>query len=136
MSTIAAISTPPAAGGVAMIRISGDKAIEIAAKVFRPTGNRNVTEMPGYTACHGGIYSGERKLDDGVLLVYRAPHSYTGEDVAEITCHGGVLITRRVLRACLEAGARMAEAGEFTRRALLAGKMTLTQAEAVADIIN
>lgn len=136
MSTIAAISTPPAAGGVAMIRISGDKAIEIAAKVFRPTGNRNVTEMSGYTACHGGIYSGERRLDDGVLLVYRAPHSYTGEDVAEITCHGGVLITRRVLRACLEAGARMAEAGEFTRRALLAGKMTLTQAEAVADIIN
>ena len=84
----------------------------------------------------GGIYSAEQKLDDGVLLVYRAPHSYTGEDVAEITCHGGMLITRRVLRVCLEAGARMAEAGEFTRRALLAGKMTLTQAEAVADIIN
>ena len=136
MSTIAAIATPPAAGGVAMIRISGEKAIEIAAKVFRPSGSRNVTEMQGYTACYGGIYAGERKLDDGVLLVYRAPHSYTGEDAAEITCHGGVLITRRVLRACLEAGARMAEAGEFTRRALLAGKLTLTQAEAVADLIN
>ena len=136
MSTIAAIATPPAAGGVGMIRISGEKAIEIAAKVFRPSGNRNVTEMLGYTACYGGIYSGEQKLDDGVLLIFRAPHSYTGEDAAEITCHGGVLITRRVLRACLEAGARMAEAGEFTRRALLAGKLTLTQAEAVADIIN
>ena len=136
MSTIAAIATPPATGGVGMIRISGENAIGIAAKVFRPSGNRNVTEMPGYTACYGGIYGGEHKLDDGVLLVYRAPHSYTGENAAEITCHGGMLITRRVLRACLEAGARMAEAGEFTRRALLAGKMTLTQAEAVADMIS
>lgn len=136
MSTIAAIATPPATGGVGMIRISGDNAIEIAAQVFRPSGNRNVTEMPGYTACYGGIYSGESKLDDGVLLIYRAPHSYTGENTAEITCHGGMLITRRVLRACLEAGARMAQPGEFTRRALLAGKLTLTQAEAVADIIN
>ena len=136
MSTIAAIATPPATGGVGMIRISGDKAIDIASEVFRPTGSRTVTEMPGYTACYGGIYGGEKKLDDGVLLVYRAPHSYTGEDTAEITCHGGRLITRRVLRACLDAGARMAQAGEFTRRAMLAGKLTLTQAEAVADIIN
>lgn len=136
MSTIAAIATPTATGGISVIRISGDKALQIAAAVFKPAGGRNISEMKGYTACYGNIYSGEQRLDDGVLLVFRAPHSYTGEDVAEITCHGGILITRRVLRACLDAGAIQAEAGEFTRRALLAGKMTLTQAEAVADIIN
>lgn len=136
MSTIAAIATPTATGGISVIRISGEKALQIAMAVFKPAGSRSVSEMKGYTACYGNIYSGEQRLDDGVLLVFRAPHSYTGEDVAEITCHGGILITRRVLRACLDAGARQAEAGEFTRRALLAGKMTLTQAEAVADIIN
>lgn len=136
MSTIAAIATPTATGGISVIRISGEKALQIAASVFKPAGDRNIPEMKGYTACYGNIYSGEQRLDDGVLLVFRAPHSYTGEDVAEITCHGGILITRRVLRACLDAGARQAEAGEFTRRALLAGKMTLTQAEAVADMIN
>ena len=136
MSTIAAIATPTATGGISVIRISGEKALQIAASVFKPAGGRNISEMKGYTACYGNIYSGEQRLDDGVLLVFRAPHSYTGEDVAEITCHGGILITRRVLRACLDAGARQAEAGEFTRRALLAGKMTLTQAEAVADMIN
>lgn len=135
-NTIAAISTPPAAGGVSMIRVSGDRAVEVAEKVFHPVGSRKVSEMAGYTACYGGIYSGGKKLDDGVLLIFRAPHSYTGEDVAEITCHGGILVSRRVLRACLDAGARMAQAGEFTRRALLSGKLTLTQAEAVADMIS
>lgn len=139
MSTIAAIATPPATGGISVIRISGEKAFDIVAAVFKPVGNKTIAEMKGYTAAYGNIYGGEggkERLDDGVLLVFRAPHSYTGEDVAELTCHGGVLITRRVLRACLDAGARLAEAGEFTRRALIAGKMTLTQAEAVADIIN
>lgn len=138
MSTIAAIATAPGTGGISVIRISGEKAFEVAGKVFHPAKNKKIADMEGYTACYGGIYSpdGKQKLDDGVVLIFRAPHSYTGEDVAEITCHGGVLITRRVLRACLEAGAVMAKAGEFTRRALLAGKMTLTQAEAVADIIN
>lgn len=136
MSTIAAIATAAGTGGISVIRISGEEALTVAEKVFRPLGNRSVSDMKGYTACFGGIYSGDSKLDEGVLLVFRAPHSYTGEDTAEITCHGGVLITRRVLRACLDAGAVMAGAGEFTKRALLSGKMTLTQAEAVADIIN
>ena len=138
MSTIAAIATAPGTGGISVIRISGEKAFEVAEKVFKPANKKSVFEMKGYTACYGGIYSPKegQKLDDGVLLIFRAPHSYTGEDTAEITCHGGVLITRRVLRACLEAGAVMAQAGEFTRRALLSGKMTLTQAEAVADMIN
>ena len=137
MSTIAAISTPQAAGGTAMIRISGEYALQIAKQVFSPLStDRLPTEMDGYTAAYGKIHDGEAHIDDGVLLVFRAPRSYTGEDVAEITCHGGVLIARRVLRACINAGAVMAQPGEFTRRALLAGKLTLTQAEAVADMIN
>ena len=139
MSTIAAIATPPATGGISVIRISGENALDIAARVFKPVNGKNVSEMKGYTAAYGNIYGGadgNERLDDGILLVFHAPHSYTGENVAEITCHGGILITRRVLRACFDAGAQPAKAGEFTRRALLAGKMTLTQAEAVADIIN
>lgn len=139
MSTIAAIATPPATGGISVIRISGENALEIAAKLFKPINGRDISQMKGYTAAYGSIYGGAKgneRLDDGILLVFRAPHSYTGENVAEITCHGGILITRRVLRACFDAGAEPAKAGEFTRRAMLAGKMTLTQAEAVADIIN
>ena len=137
MSTIAAISTPQASGGTAMIRISGEYALQIAKQVFSPLStDRLPTEMDGYTAAYGKIHDGEAHIDDGVLLVFRAPRSYTGEDVAEITCHGGVLVARRVLRACINAGAVMAQPGEFTRRALLAGKLTLTQAEAVADMIN
>ena len=137
MATIAAIATPQEVGGVSMIRISGEYALEIASRVFIPTYPKcNVSEMDGYTACYGKIRDNNETLDDGVLLVFRAPHSYTGEDVAEITCHGGVFVTRRVLRACLNAGAVMAQAGEFTRRALLNGKLTLTQAEAVGDVIS
>lgn len=136
MDTIAAIATPHAEGGISVIRISGSKAIEIAEKVFSPVGNKKVTEMKGYTAAYGEITEGEKRLDDGVLVVYRAPHSYTGEDVAEISCHGGLFITKRVLSACISAGAAPAQAGEFTKRALLNGKLSLTQAEAVADIIS
>ena len=136
MDTIAAIATPLAEGGISVIRISGDKAIEIAEKVFRPVSGKAVSEMKGYTAAYGEIVDDSKKLDDGVLLIYRAPHSYTGEDVAEISCHGGLFITKRVLSACYNAGAKSAQAGEFTKRALLNGKLSLTQAEAVADIIS
>jgi len=136
MDTIAAIATPLAEGGISVIRISGDKAIEIAEKVFRPVSGKAVSEMKGYTAAYGEIVDESKKLDDGVLLIYRAPHSYTGEDVAEISCHGGLFITKRVLSACYNAGAKSAQAGEFTKRALLNGKLSLTQAEAVADIIS
>jgi len=136
MKTIAAIATPLAEGGISVIRISGDNAIAVAQKVFRPISGKAVSEMKGYTAAYGEIIDGEKKLDDGVLLVYKAPHSYTGEDVAEISCHGGLFITKRVLSACFNAGADTAQAGEFTKRALLNGKMSLTQAEAVTDIIS
>ena len=136
MNTIAAIATPLAEGGISVIRISGEKAVEIAEKVFKPVSGKPVKEMKGYTAAYGEISDNGKKLDDGVLLIYRAPHSYTGEDVAEISCHGGLFITKRVLSACFSAGAEPAQAGEFTKRALLNGKMSLTQAEAVADIIS
>lgn len=136
MSTICAIATPPAAGGISVIRISGESAADIAAKVFKPVSGRSAAELPGYRAAYGKIYDNGELLDDGVLLMYRAPHSYTGEDTAEISCHGGIYVTRRVLSACVKAGAQPAAPGEFTKRALLNGKMSLTQAEAVADIIS
>lgn len=136
MSTICAIATPPAAGGISVIRISGENAADIAAKVFRPVSGKEVREMQGYRAAYGRIFDGNEQLDDGVLLMYRAPHSYTGEDTAEISCHGGIYVTRRVLSACVKAGAQPAAPGEFTKRALLNGKLSLTQAEAVADIIS
>lgn len=137
MDCIAAISTPLSSGGVSMIRISGSDALSAAKAVFKPKYPvRDIDKMDGYTAAYGDIMSGDKKLDDGILLVYRAPHSYTGEDVAEITCHGGILITKKVLKSCLDAGARLAAAGEFTKRALLNGKLSLTEAESVIDLIN
>ncbi len=137
MSTIAAISTPRAQGGISVIRISGEKALETADKIFRPVSCEiKPSEMEGYTCAYGKITDGGEIIDDGVLTVFRAPKSYTGEDVAEISCHGGIFVTERVLRLILSKGARPAEAGEFTKRAFLNGKMNLTQAEAVMDIIS
>lgn len=135
-STICAIATPAAVGGISVVRISGDNAFEVAERVFKPASGKPISAMSGYTAAYGKIFDGGERLDDGVLLVFRAPHSYTGEDVCEISCHGGIYVTRRVLTACLKAGAEPAAAGEFTKRALLNGKTSLTQAEAVADIIS
>ncbi|MCL1831605.1 MAG: tRNA uridine-5-carboxymethylaminomethyl(34) synthesis GTPase MnmE [Oscillospiraceae bacterium] len=143
-NTIAAIATPNTVGSVAMIRLSGDDALLIAGKVFVPfsgaaTGRPLASELRGYTAAYGKIVecgSESEAIDDGVLLVFRAPKSYTGENVAEITCHGGTFVARRVLQACLNAGAVLAAPGEFTKRAVMNGKMTLTQAESVLDVIN
>ena len=136
MSTIAAISTPNAMGGIAVIRISGEGAIEVAEKIFSPFGSKKVSEMEGYTCAYGIAHNGNERLDDCILTVFRAPHSYTGEDIAELSCHGGLYVTRKVLRAALANGAVNAEAGEFTKRAYLNGKLDLTQAEAVMDIIS
>lgn len=135
-STICAIATPAAVGGISVVRISGERAFEVAEKVFKPASGKPVAKMTGYTAAYGKIYDGAERLDDGVLLVFRAPHSYTGENICEISCHGGIYVTRRVMTACLKSGAEAAAAGEFTKRALLNGKMSLTQAEAVADLIS
>ena len=136
MSTIAAVSTPNAVGGIAVIRISGDKAIDIAAKVFTPIGGKSVADMAGYTCAYGIAHDGDERIDDCILTVFRAPHSYTGEDTAEISCHGGLYVSKRILRALLKNGAENAEGGEFTKRAYLNGKLDLTQAEAVMDIIS
>jgi len=137
MKTIAAIATPLAIGGVSMIRISGDDAFAVAKKVFFPVSGEDLAKKTGYTACYGQFKLPNGKtVDDGVALVFRAPHSYTGEDVVELSCHGGVTITREILRLVLEAGASLAEAGEFSKRAFLNGKMSLTQAEGVIDLIH
>ena len=136
MSTIAAVSTPNAMGGIAVIRISGENALSIAEKVFSPYGDKKVSDMAGYTCAYGIAHDGEERLDDCILTVFRAPHSYTGEDIAEISCHGGLYVSRKVLRAVLKNGAVNAEGGEFTKRAYLNGKLDLTQAEAVMDIIS
>ena len=134
---ICAVSTPMAEGGIALIRISGENAVKIGAKVFRPLSRKSVEDMEGYTCAYGEIVDGKgRRVDDGVLTVFRAPRSYTGENVCEITCHGGLFVTKKVLRLCMENGAVMAQRGEFTKRALLNGKLSLTQAEAVMDTIS
>ncbi len=136
MQTIAAIATPHAAGGISVIRISGDRALEIAGAVFQSVSGKAPSMMEGYTCTYGRFYDGEQTLDDGILTVFRAPRSYTGEDVAELSCHGGIYVTGQILDAVYRAGAVPAEPGEFTKRAFLAGKMTLTQAEAVMDVIG
>lgn len=137
MSDICAVSTPLAEGGIAVIRISGENAVDIASRVFFPTTCESVEGMAGYTCAYGNIKDKNGSIiDDGVLTVFRAPRSYTGENVCEISCHGGIFVTKKVLRLCLENGAELAQRGEFTKRALLNGKMSLTQAEAVMDTIS
>lgn len=139
MSTVCAISTPLAEGGISVIRISGEKAVNVAEKLFKPfSADKKVSQMPGYTCAYGRIAdpaTGET-ADDVLLTVFRAPKSYTGEDTVEISCHGGVYITKKVLRLCLENGCDPADRGEFTKRAFMNGKLSLTQAESVMDMIS
>ncbi len=135
-TTIAAISTAQASAGISVIRISGDDAITIAQKIFTAKSKIPLDRMKGYTCALGYAYSGEEKLDECIATVFRAPHSYTGENVVEISCHGGVYVTARVLRALYDAGAEAAQAGEFTKRAFLNGKLDLIEAEAVMNIIS
>ena len=132
--TIAAISTPIGEGAIALVRVSGPEAIAVADRIFR--GKEGASDLPSHTQSLGHIVEGEATIDQVLLSVHRAPASYTGEDVVEISGHGGRLITARVLEACLHAGARAARAGEFTERAFLNDKMDLTQAEAVMDLIR
>jgi len=132
--TIAAISTPFGEGAIAVLRTSGPRAVEIAGAAYR--GKLPVTEMRARVQHFGTVFDGDQKLDDVLLTVFRAPHSYTGEDIVEIAGHGGVLVARRILEVLLRSGARSAEPGEFTQRAYLNGKMDLTQAEAVMDLIS
>lgn len=135
-TTIAAIATAQAAAGLGVVRISGDEALSIADKVFSSVSGKKLTEAKGYTAFYGKVYDGDTALDDAVALVFRAPKSYTGENVVEFSCHGGLYILQRALRAVFNAGAVAAEGGEFTKRAFLNGKMDLSEAEAVMSLIS
>src|SRR5713226_2836245 len=133
--TIAAISTPPGEGAIALVRISGADSIAVAGKIFRA--KAKPSEFVSHVQHFGEIVDETERLIDQVMMsIHRAPASYTGEDLAEISCHGGMLVSARVLDACLRAGARAARPGEFTERAFLNGKMDLTQAEAVIDLIR
>ncbi len=134
--TIAAVSTPPGKGGVALIRCSGAEAFTIVRRCFSAKSGKDIESFPLRHAIYGHITKSGEAIDDGVLTLFPASSSYTGEDVAEISCHGGVLVTRAVLQAVFEAGARPAEAGEFTRRAFLNGRLSLYEAEAIGDLLE
>lgn len=136
MSTVAAISTAQGQGGIGVIRVSGEDSFTIVDKIFKSVSGKKIMDIKGYTALFGHIYNNEEVLDEAVVLKYVAPKSFTGENVVEISCHGGMYITKEVLNAVIMAGAYLAEPGEFTKRAYLNGKMDLTEAESVMDIIS
>ena len=135
-STICAVSTAPGVGGIAVIRVSGPEALPVALRLFRYGGETPVAESvkPRY-AYYGEVIAGDELIDEVVLTYFRAPHSFTGEDTVEISCHGSVYIRRRLLESLVGEGCQLAQPGEFTRRAYLNGRMDLSSAEAVADII-
>ncbi len=134
--TVAAISTPAGEGGIGVIRISGKDSINIAEKVFKSANGTPLTALSGYCASFGYVYDGEELIDEAVATVFLEPKSYTGENVCEISCHGGQFVTSSVLRAVLSAGAQMAAPGEFTKRAFLNGKLDLIKAESVMGLIS
>lgn len=134
--TIAAIATPLGEGGIGVIRISGENAISVADKCFKAFSGLKLSSLKGYEAAYGNLLDGDEVLDDGIALVFKAPKSYTGEDVVELSVHGGRLILKSVLRTVLANGANLAEAGEFTKRAFLNGKLDLTKAESVMGLIS
>lgn len=134
--TIAAIATAPGEGGIGIIRLSGSNALDIANKMFKPLYRDSIGDYAVRTLIYGNIYDEGVVLDEVLLAYMKGPHSYTAEDVVEINCHGGFISVRKILELALKSGARMAEAGEFTKRAFLNGRIDLSQAEAVIDIIN
>lgn len=134
--TIAAITTAMGAAGVGIIRISGPEAAEVVEKVFRPKKKGRIREKPTYTITYGQVVDGEDVIDEALVMNMWKPGSYTGEDVVEIQCHGGTVVMGKILEMVIKAGARLAEPGEFSKRAFLNGKIDLTQAEAIMDIIQ
>ena len=135
--TIAAISSAAGNSGIGIIRVSGDEAIEVVDKIFRPANkNKKLANVESHTVHYGHIMDGDKTLDQVLVIVMKNPHSYTGEDTVEIDCHGGMLILKKVWDLVLKNGARTAEPGEFTKRAFLNGRIDLSQAEAVMDLIN
>ncbi len=135
--TIAAVSTGMTPSGIGKVRLSGTSAIEIVDKLYRsPKGKKSLKKVSSHTINYGYIYDGDQMIDEVLVLVMKAPNSYTTEDVVEIDCHGGVVVMRKILEAVIKYGARPAEPGEFTKRAFLNGRIDLSQAEAVIDIIH
>ena len=133
--TIAAISTPPGEGGIAIIRLSGEEVFAVAGKLFK---GADLTQVASHTIHYGHIVDPEtnEEVDEVMVTVMRAPKTYTKEDIIEINCHGGIVATNRILQLCLSYGARLAEPGEYTKRAFLNGRIDLTQAESVMDLIR
>lgn len=134
--TIAAVSTPYGRGGIAVIRVSGDDAVNIANKMFHPKNGKALFDQRERVSVYGDILFGNEVIDDGIAVIFKAPRSYTGEDTVEISCHGGILLTERVLSSVLACGAVSAEAGEFTKRAFINGRLELSKAEAVIGLID
>ena len=135
--TIAAISTAMNSSGIGIIRISGEDAIDIISKIFRPVNvSKKISEMKSHTVHYGHIMDGDSIVDEVLVIIMKAPHTYTREDTVEIDCHGGMYVLNRVLELVIRAGARTAEPGEFTKRAFVNGRIDLSQAEAVIDVIN
>ena len=135
-STIAAISTSMSEAGIGIVRMSGEESFEIADRIYRGKRNKKLSEQKSHTIHYGYIEEDGETIDEVLVMLMRGPHTFTGEDTVEINCHGGVYVPRRVLEACLRGGARPAQPGEFTKRAFLNGKLDLSQAEAVIDVIQ
>ena len=136
MSTIAAISTSPGIGGIGIIRISGEDTFDIISKIFKMKKEQPIDSIPGYSFKYGHIIYNDSIIDEVLVSFFKAPNSYTGENICEINSHGGIVIMNRILEACLRSGAILAEPGEFTKRAFINGRLDLSQAEAVIDVIN
>lgn len=134
--TIAAIATAPGEGGIGIIRISGHKSLEVAEEIFFSMSGKKISEYPARTLIFGNIKDGDKKIDEVLVAYMKGPNSYTAEDVIEINCHGGFISVKRILELVLSKDVRLAEAGEFTKRAFLNGRIDLSQAEAVIDVIN
>ena len=132
--TICAVATGMGQSAIGIIRISGPEAIEVSDRLFR--GRRRLSELPSFTAAFGHIYDGDKKMDEVIALVMKGPHTYTTEDTVELDCHGGPLVMRRIMELLVKEGIRPAEPGEFTKRAYLGGRIDMTGAEAVMDVIN
>ena len=135
--TIVSIATALSSSGIGIIRISGEEAVEIADRIFRKPNGKKLSEVSSHTVHYGHIVDEDGTVvDEVIVILMKAPHSFTKEDVVEIDCHGGIFLLKQVLNLCVKAGARLAEPGEFTKRAFLNGRIDLSEAEAVMDLIS
>ena len=133
--TIAAISTAMTNSGIGIVRISGEEAFDIIKKIYKGKKDKDLSKVKSHTIHYGYIMDGEETIDEVLVMIMRGPHSYTGEDTVEINCHGGVFVVKKILETVIKYGARPADPGEFTKRAFLNGRLDLSQAEAVIDVI-